>query len=114
MNWKACTISVLMVLSWGLVPAMAGDLTGRQIIEEQQDRHVADNETSKIELTLIDRKGKEKHQVQARGIEDLAPFKYKVDRIILKRLKQAGIPLLLSTDAGTGGMGIVPGFFFFF
>ena len=25
-------------------------------------------------------------------------------------MKKAGIPLLLSTDAGTGGMGIVPGF----
>jgi hypothetical protein len=56
------------------------------------------------------RQGKEKHQVQFRGGEDFAPFKYKVDRILLNRLKQAGIPLLLSTDAGTGRMGIVPGF----
>jgi imidazolonepropionase-like amidohydrolase len=33
-----------------------------------------------------------------------------LDRKLLKTLKNAGIPLLLSTDAGTGGMGIVPGF----
>jgi CubicO group peptidase (beta-lactamase class C family) len=55
-------------------------------------------------------KGKEKHQVIFRGYEDFASFKYKLERLLLKRLKQAGIPLLLSTDAGTGGMGIVPGF----
>jgi len=30
--------------------------------------------------------------------------------MLLTKLKQAGKPLLLSTDAGTGGMGIVPGF----
>jgi len=56
------------------------------------------------------RQGKEKHQAQFRGGEDFAPFKHKIDRILLNRLKQAGIPLLLSTDAGTGSMGIVPGF----
>jgi len=54
--------------------------------------------------------GKEKHQVQLRGIEDFATFKYTLERILLTKLKQAGIPLLLSTDAGSGGMGIVPGF----
>lgn len=56
------------------------------------------------------RQGKEKHQVQFRGGEDFAPFKYKLDKILLVKLKQAGTPLLLSTDAGTGSMGIVPGF----
>jgi len=54
--------------------------------------------------------GKEKHQVQLRGIEDFGTFKYTLEKMLLTKLKQAGIPLLLSTDAGTGGMGIVPGF----
>lgn len=56
------------------------------------------------------RQGKEKHQVQFRGGEDFAPFKYKLDKMLLVKLKQAGTPLLLSTDAGTGSMGILPGF----
>lgn len=56
------------------------------------------------------RHGKEKHQVMFRGHEDFAPFKHTMERILLRKLKQAGILLLLSTDAGTGGMGIVPGF----
>jgi imidazolonepropionase-like amidohydrolase len=54
--------------------------------------------------------GKEKHQLQFSGIKNLAIFKYEIDRWILAGLHQAGIPLLLGTDSGTGGMGIVPGF----
>lgn len=56
------------------------------------------------------RRGKEKHQLIFKGYEDFAPFKYNLERLLLIKLKQAGIPLLLSTDASTGGMGIVPGF----
>ena len=56
------------------------------------------------------RQGKEKHQVMFRGHEDFAPFKHAMERVLLRRLKKAGVLLLLSTDAGTGGMGIVPGF----
>lgn len=64
MNLRIYSIGLLMImgLAWGLVPAAAADLTGRGIIEEQQDRHSADNEMSTIQLILIDRKGKEKHQ----------------------------------------------------
>lgn len=56
------------------------------------------------------RQRKEKHQVQFKGIEDLAPFKYAVDRLLLTGLHRAEVTLVLGTDAGTGGMGIVPGF----
>ncbi len=56
------------------------------------------------------RRGKEKHQVQFRGNEPFAPFKYTIERILLSELQKAGIGLVLATDAGTGGMGIVPGF----
>jgi imidazolonepropionase-like amidohydrolase len=43
-------------------------------------------------------------------MEDLAAFKYAVDRWVLAGLQQAGILLLVGTDSGTGGMGIVPGY----
>ena len=55
-------------------------------------------------------RGEEKHQVQFQGMEDLAAFKYGVDRWVLAGLQKAGILLLLGTDSGTGGMGIVPGY----
>jgi hypothetical protein len=56
------------------------------------------------------RRGEEKHQVQFRGIEDLAAFKYGIDRWLLVGLRRGGVLLLLGTDSGTGGMGIVPGY----
>ena len=54
--------------------------------------------------------GKEKHQLQFQGGEDFAPLKYAIDKMLLIELHKAGIHLILGTDAGTGGMGIVPGF----
>ena len=54
--------------------------------------------------------GKEKHQIQFKGIKELAPFKYGLDKTLLIELHRAGIPLVLGTDAGTASMGIVPGF----
>lgn len=54
--------------------------------------------------------GEEKHQIQCRGIEGICALKYGIDRWVLKNLHDAGILLLLGTDSGTGGMGIVPGY----
>ena len=54
--------------------------------------------------------GYEKHQVQFKGIEALAPFKYGLDKLLLIELHRAGISLIMGTDAGTSTMGIVPGF----
>ena len=56
------------------------------------------------------RQGREKHQMQFRGGEDFAPFKRSIDRILLKYLKEAEVLFVLGTDAGTGWMGLVPGF----
>jgi hypothetical protein len=56
------------------------------------------------------KQGREKHQMQFRGGEDFSPFKRRVDRILLKYLKEAGVQVVLGTDAGTGWMGLVPGF----
>lgn len=56
------------------------------------------------------RQGREKHQMQFRGGQDFAPFKRSIDRILLKYLKEAEVLFVLGTDAGTGWMGLVPGF----
>ena len=55
-------------------------------------------------------RGEEKHPVQFRGIEVLAGVKYDIDRWLLDGLHEGDVLLLLGTDAGTGGMGIVPGY----
>ena len=56
------------------------------------------------------RMGHEKHQRQFKDGEVFAQFKYLMDKKLLMALKAIHIPLLLSTDAGTGTMGAVPGF----
>ena len=56
------------------------------------------------------RQGREKHQMQFRGGEDFAPFKRAIDRELLKYLKETEAFFVLGTDAGTGWMGLVPGF----
>ena len=56
------------------------------------------------------RQGREKHQGQFRGNEDFAFFKRRLDLLLLIHLKAADVSLVLGTDAGTGWMGLVPGF----
>jgi hypothetical protein len=65
-----------------------------------------------FESGYLDRfqQGKEKHQVMCGKIEELCAFKVDVDRWILKGLHESGVLLVLGTDAGTGGMGIIPGY----
>jgi hypothetical protein len=74
------------------------------------DTFVARPEISFIPAAYIDhlQRGEEKHQLQCKGIEDLCAFKYEIDRWILTRLHQAGVPLLLGTDSGI--LAVVPGF----
>ena len=55
------------------------------------------------------RRGEDEHQLIFRGIEDLAPGKYATDQLILAHLRQAGIPLILGTDASPT-LAVVPGF----
>jgi hypothetical protein len=54
--------------------------------------------------------GREKHQLQYKGIEDLATFTHGLNRLLLTELHRAGVILLLSTDSGSATMGLVPGF----
>jgi hypothetical protein len=56
------------------------------------------------------RNGVEKHQVQCQGVEEVCAFKYDIDLWILNGLHDSGVLLLLGTDSGTGGIGIVPGY----
>ena len=78
----------------------------------EPDRFLARPESmylpQKYKQTFLE--GKEKHQLQFKGIRELASFKYGLDKTLLIELHRAGIPLVLGTDAGTGAMGIVPGF----
>ncbi len=53
---------IVLVIWGGLSVGAAGELTGKNIIEEQQNRHIIDHEFSQVNLTLVDRMGKEKHQ----------------------------------------------------
>ena len=74
------------------------------------DAFLARPEIGFIPTAYLDllRSGKEKHQLQFSGIEDLAVYKYGIDRWLLTELHQAGVPLLLGTDSGI--MAIIPGF----
>jgi hypothetical protein len=54
--------------------------------------------------------GDEKHLNQCRSLEAFCAAKAELDRWILQGLHEAEVLLVLGTDAGTGGMGIVPGF----
>jgi hypothetical protein len=54
--------------------------------------------------------GNEKHLNQCRGVEEVCAAKAAIDLWILQELHEADVTLVLGTDAGTGGMGIVPGF----
>ncbi len=55
------------------------------------------------------RRGEEYHQVGSRGWEDIFALEYGIDTWILAGLHDAGVQLVLGTDA-IGGIGIVPGY----
>ena len=78
----------------------------------QTDVFLARPENAYFEKGYLEsfQQGDEKHQVQCRGIEELCAFKYEIDCWVLGGLQDAGVLLLLGTDSGTGGMGIVPGY----
>jgi hypothetical protein len=56
-------------------------------------------------------RGETDHQAACRSLENFCEnLKYEFDRWILSGLHEAGVPLLVGTDTGIRGMGIVPGF----
>ncbi len=54
--------------------------------------------------------GKNRHQIQFKGHEDFAPVHFKLNQLLLRELHDGGVTLVLGTDAGGMGMGLVPGF----
>jgi len=54
--------------------------------------------------------GKNRHQIQFRGYEDFAPIHFNLNQLLLRELHKGGVTLVLGTDAGPMGMGLVPGF----
>jgi len=106
--------AVVAKLQAANIPICTTLVVSEGIVNKLHDREafLAQPENKYFEKGYLDafHQGKEKHQVIFRGYEDFARFKYTLERLLLQKLKKAGIPLLLSTDAGTGGMGIVPGF----
>jgi hypothetical protein len=78
----------------------------------QPDVFLARPENRYFESGYLERfqRGEEKHQVQCQGVEELCAFKSEIDRWILQGLHAGDVLLLLGTDSGTGGMGIIPGY----
>ena len=56
------------------------------------------------------RQGKNRHQIQFKGHEDFALFHFKLNQLLLSKLRDGGVTLVLGTDSGPMGMGLVPGF----
>jgi len=54
--------------------------------------------------------GRNGHQILFKGYEDFAPFHFKLNRLLLRELHEGDVTLVLGTDAGGIGMGLVPGF----
>ena len=55
-------------------------------------------------------KGKNWHQIIFKGHEDFARFHFKLNQLLLRELHNGGVNLVLGSDAGGIGMGLVPGF----
>ena len=76
------------------------------------DRFLKKQENRFLPAGYLDRfqRGLDKHQLQFKGGKVFAHLKYLMDKKLAAALKEIRIPLLLSTDTGSGQMGIVPGF----
>ena len=98
---KEVPICTTLIVAEGIVQKLSNPET---FLARQENRYMPRAYLETFRL------GQEKHQFLFRGNERLAPFKYNMEIILTKELKRAGITLLLGTDSGTGGMGIVPGF----
>jgi len=113
-KYEAVISAVIGKVQSAHVPVCTTLVVGEGIVRKlfEPKAFLARQETKYLPQWYLDafRQGKEKHQMMFRGNEDFASFKHALERLALRKLKQAGILLLLSTDAGTGSMGIVPGF----
>jgi imidazolonepropionase-like amidohydrolase len=95
------------------VPVCTTMVVGDTIVQKlsHSTSFLARSENTYLPPSYFDifRKGEERHQKQFKGNENLAIFKSEIEKTLLTELHRGGITLLLSTDAGTGSDGIVPG-----
>jgi imidazolonepropionase-like amidohydrolase len=89
---------------------VVGEVIGMKLFEPDRFLSRPENRYLPESYLYSFQAGREKHQQQFKGVEDLASYKYGLERLLLSELHDAGVRLLLSTDSGTGGMGLVPGF----
>jgi imidazolonepropionase-like amidohydrolase len=101
LDMKDIPICTTLTVSEGIVSKLSNPQT---FMERSENRYMPRAYLETFRL------GQEKHQFLFREHEDLAPFKYNMEKILAKELRRAEVTLLLGTDSGTGGMGIVPGF----
>jgi len=87
-----------------------GDVIVQKLFQSSWFRARLENRYMPTAYWQAFKQGREKHQQQFRGVESLALFKYELEKLLLRELHRAGATLVLSTDCGTGRMGIVPGF----
>jgi hypothetical protein len=88
---------------------VVGQTIARKLLEPELFLKRSENRYLPAEYLEAFRRGEERHQKQFRGHEGLALFKAEMEKTLLSALHAAGITLLLSTDAGSGEMGLVPG-----
>ncbi|BBO78511.1 amidohydrolase [Desulfosarcina widdelii] len=98
---KPIPVCTTLVIDDGIVQKL---FDPKRFLEKPENRYLPPSYLERFRM------GREKHQLQFKDGEVFAPFKYLLDKKLLAALKAINTPLLLSTDAGTGGMGIVPGF----
>jgi hypothetical protein len=111
---KARFFSIINKLKYANIPVCTTLVVDDVIVQKlfEPDKFLARPESLYLPQKYLQDflQGKEKHQIQFAGIKDVAAFKYSLDKMLLAELHRAGIPIVLGTDAGTGLMGIVPGF----
>jgi cytosine/adenosine deaminase-related metal-dependent hydrolase len=113
-GWGEALDSVVRGLRGSNTPVcttlVVGEVIGMKLFEPDKFLSRPENRYLPESYLYSFKAGREKHQQQFKGVEDLASYKYGLERLLLSELHRAGVRLLLSTDSGTGGMGIVPGF----
>lgn len=111
---KALLPGVIDQISYAQTPVCTTMIVGSTVFQKllNPEMYIYRQENKYLSRGYIDAflRGEDKHQVQFQGAESLAVFKYEIEKMLLTELHRAGLPLLLSTDAGSGELGIVPGF----
>ncbi len=107
-------VGIIEMLQSAQAPVCTTLVVDEGIIQKlfDPDSFLARPENSYLPQRYLDAflEGREKHQLQYEGIEDMATFTHALNRVLLVELHRAGVILLLSTDSGSATMGLVPGF----